>query len=48
MIQAKKRLTELQKMRNQLLVVLLKDGVLEGSVVMDALYKVGHFKPMKN
>ena len=48
MIQAKKRLTELQKMRNQLLVVLLKDGDLEGSVVMDALYKVGHFKPMKN
>jgi ATP-dependent Zn protease len=37
MVQAKKRLTELQKTRNKLLVQLLKDGVLDGSVVMDAL-----------
>ena len=35
-------------MRNQLLVVLLRDGVLEGSVVMDAVYTVGHFKPLRN
>ena len=37
MVQAKKRLTDLQKTRNKLLVQLLKDGVLDGSVVMDAL-----------
>lgn len=34
MVQAKKRLTELQGVRNQLLVRLLRDGVLEGAVVM--------------
>ena len=37
LVQAKKRLTELQGVRNQLLVRLLRDGVLEGSAVMAAM-----------
>ena len=37
LVQAKKRLTELQGVRNQLLVRLLRDGVLEGSAVIDAM-----------
>jgi ATP-dependent Zn protease len=37
LVQAKKRLTELQGVRNRLLFKLLKDGLLEGSAVMAAM-----------